>query len=135
MVAFSRIKLPPMRHQAIRFTLPYLSITVPSSSQTTMTLTNETIVGIISLFVMCFFSSLAALIRFMRCRKKKPTNENMVIPLEPITSLDDIASLEGGMLYTTRNIRVDTLMVRSATVPNLRWTFYHRGSDLGAVHI
>ncbi|KAI1416851.1 hypothetical protein F5Y13DRAFT_153204 [Hypoxylon sp. FL1857] len=84
---------------------------------------------------MCFIPWLNVLIRSMRRRKTRTTNENTAIPLEPISPmLDDIASLEGGMLYTTRNIRVETFMIRSATAPTLRWTFHHPGPELETNH-
>ncbi|KAI1379473.1 hypothetical protein F4677DRAFT_333930 [Hypoxylon crocopeplum] len=98
-----------------------------------MTLSNEAIVGIIALLIMCI-PGLRFLIRILRRHKARPKEENTVIPLEPILRPDDLGLLEGGMVYSTRTVRVETLMVRLATMPNFRWTFSRRGSELSAAN-
>ncbi|OTB06466.1 hypothetical protein M426DRAFT_111299 [Hypoxylon sp. CI-4A] len=98
-----------------------------------MVLNNETIVGIVTLFLMCFLPYVRHLIRSLRRRRTKPAEAN-AITIDPIFRPDNLASLESGMLYATRSVRVETFMLRSNTVPDLHWTFYHRGSDLDRVN-
>lgn len=65
-----------------------------------MVLTNEIIVGIVTLLTMCFLPGLGFLIRTIHRRKKQQANESITIPLEPIPKLNDLDSLENGFLYT-----------------------------------
>ncbi|KAI6081195.1 hypothetical protein F4821DRAFT_249854 [Hypoxylon rubiginosum] len=92
-----------------------------------MALSNETIVGIISLLIMCLpiISLLVRLFRHHRART--------LIPLEPIPEPDDLASLEAGMLYARQIVRVDTIVVRPMVIPHFRWPFRHRRSSPEAI--
>ncbi|KAI4866847.1 hypothetical protein F4820DRAFT_446720 [Hypoxylon rubiginosum] len=91
-----------------------------------MSLSNETVVAIISLLIM----SLPVLGVFIRLFRRR--NARTLIPLELVPGPDDLASLENGMLYARRTIRVDTIVIRPAIMPYLHWPFRRRGSELEA---
>ncbi|OTB12659.1 hypothetical protein K445DRAFT_320803 [Daldinia sp. EC12] len=86
---------------------------------------------------MCIFPGVGFLIRFVCRHRTQPTRDNTAgYPLELIPRSDELASLESGVFYVTRNIRVDTLIVRSPNIPNLGYTTAHsNGSDLTPIRI
>ncbi|KAI1775133.1 hypothetical protein F4818DRAFT_417934 [Hypoxylon cercidicola] len=88
-----------------------------SSALLKMTLSNEAIVGIISLLIMCF-----PVLRFLK-RLFHPHNSHALIPLELVPGPDELGLLEAGMLYARRTVRVDTVVIRPAAMPYLRWLF------------
>ncbi|KAI6081194.1 hypothetical protein F4821DRAFT_249853 [Hypoxylon rubiginosum] len=98
-----------------------------------MPLSNETVVAIIALLVMCI-PGLQYLMRFIRRHNTQPPPyNNMLVPAELISVHDDPISLEGGMLYARRTVSVDTVMIRPA-VPSFNWAFRRRGSELDPPH-
>ncbi|KAI1470299.1 uncharacterized protein F4812DRAFT_416979 [Daldinia caldariorum] len=98
-----------------------------------MTISNETIVAIITLLIMCFIPALRFLIHLFCRRRARSTQGYAAISLELVPGPNELAVLESGMFYATRNIRVDTLIVRSLNIPNLRHTVHHDGSELDAI--
>ncbi|KAI0111516.1 hypothetical protein F4814DRAFT_422708 [Daldinia grandis] len=83
---------------------------------------------------MCLLPGLRLFIQFIRRHRAQSNQENIAIPIALISGLDEPASLESGMLYATRNIRVDTLIIRSPNTPDLCWNIHRNGSELDTVH-
>ncbi|KAI1802047.1 hypothetical protein F4811DRAFT_425147 [Daldinia bambusicola] len=98
-----------------------------------MTASSETIISIITLLMMCLIPALRFLIHLFSRHRAVPAQENAAIPLELVPGPNELASLESGVFYATRNIRVDTLIVRSPNAPNFRYTVHRNGSDLDAI--
>ncbi|KAI4866848.1 hypothetical protein F4820DRAFT_415764 [Hypoxylon rubiginosum] len=98
-----------------------------------MMLSNETIVAIIALLIMCL-PGLRFFMRIIRRGDAQPTQVNTIVPLELISMPDDPVSLEGGILYARRTVTIDTFMIRSTAVPSFRWAFQRHGSELDNPH-
>ncbi|KAI0161078.1 hypothetical protein GGR52DRAFT_562784 [Hypoxylon sp. FL1284] len=85
-----------------------------------MSLSNETIVGIISLLIMCI-PFLGFFVRYFR--RHRHHSRRGSIPLQVIPGPDELNSLESGMLYARRTMITDTVVIRPAIIPHLRGIF------------
>ncbi|KAI1386613.1 uncharacterized protein F4822DRAFT_321800 [Hypoxylon trugodes] len=113
-----------------------------------MLLADATIVGIVSVLMMCLIPYITSLLRRMRRRKTRLAREHQTIELEliprvnaqaaasePVPRADDPALLEGGMSYFLQHrTETRTLVVRSSSMPTPRPDRNHSLHELDMFH-
>ncbi|KAI0122612.1 hypothetical protein F4814DRAFT_409317 [Daldinia grandis] len=91
-----------------------------------MTLSDEAIIGTVSIFIMCIIASLQYIPRFIR-RRNTQSPQGSPINSNPSAGL---STLESGMFYATRGVRVDTFTFWSSRMASPHQAFPNHESEL-----